>query len=273
MDLQPDLLSVILRLHTTEGQALSFLSQAIFSAVQSSYRPLEVLVVTQQFEVSQLRRIEQLLASFASGESCRLRTVNFQHPERRDHRSALLNIGITAAKGRYLAFLDYDDFVYGEAYSTLIGQLRRSTAAAAFGGCVVAHAIPSAAGYKTVRKSQIWMDKQEDDFLKGNIFPIHSFVIDRSRLKEALPRFNENSCHMEDYEFLMHLRLVTAFDLTCWKQMLVEYVVRDDGSNTLFVEEDQATPAKLIAWRKSYATLGPLRRQVTEHVQRSAAAS
>src|SRR5690242_18168092 len=121
MDLQPDLLSVILRLHTTEGQALPFLSQAIFSAVESSYRPLEVLVVTQQFEVTQLRQIEQLLASFASDESCHLRTTNFQHPEKRDHRSALLNTGIAAAKGRYLAFLDYDDFVYGEAYSTLIG--------------------------------------------------------------------------------------------------------------------------------------------------------
>jgi hypothetical protein len=72
---------------------------------------------------------------------------------------------------------------------------------------------------------------------------------------------------MEDYEFLLQLRLLTRFDLTCWKQMLVEYVIRDDGSNTLFVEEKEATPAKKKAWQAAYNVLKPLRERVTRHVQ------
>ncbi len=267
MDLQPDLLSVILRLHTTDGAALPFLSQAIFSLLHSDHRPLEVIVITQCFSPDQIKEVENLLARFSWDDACQMRVVNFSHPEKRDHRSALLNTGIATARGRYLAFLDYDDLVYPNAHSALIQQLRRGNAAAAFGGCILAHATPHGHAWKTTRKLPFWIEKKEQEFLQGNIFPIHSFVIDRLRLKGELPRFNENSCHMEDYEFLLQLRLLTRFDLTCWKQMLVEYVIRDDGSNTLFVEEKEATPAKKKAWQAAYNSLKPLREQVTHHVQ------
>ena len=48
--------------------------------------------------------------------------------------------------------------------------------------------------------------------------------------------------------------------------MLVEYVIRDDGSNTLFVEAEQATPAKKKAWQAAYDVLKPLRERVAQHV-------
>lgn len=267
MALQLDRLSIIIRLHTVEGEALSFLDQALFSVVHATHRPIEVIIVTQQFTEAQTEQAEHLLSQYAWDKSCQMRLVPFQHPERRDHRSALMNFGIAAAQGQYLAFLDYDDYVYPEAYELLIGQLKRSACAVAFGGCLVSHATATTQGWKTLRKVPMWREKSESEFLTGNLFPIHSFVIDRQRLQNGLPRFNENSCHMEDYEFLLRLRLITPFDLTLWKRILVEYVMRDDGSNTLFVEESQATPAKKKAWWQAYTALEPLREEVAAYVR------
>jgi hypothetical protein len=265
--MQQSTLSVILRLHTTEGSALLFLSNALFSIVGAIYAPIEAIVVTQQFSPLQIQKVEELIARFVWKDSSRARVVNYEKPQKGDHRSALINTGFDAAQGRYLAILDYDDFVYEHAYSTLIEQLGRSSAAVAFGGCIIAHSTRTAHGYKVVGKSNPWRKRDDDEFLRRNIYPIHTFVIDRARLGDKLPRFNEKICRGEDYDFLIRLRFETEFDTTCRGQVLFEYPIRDDGTNTTMTENEPETSDKKAMWTAARATWEPSRQLLKKHLE------
>ena len=267
--MQKSTLSVILRLHTTDGNALSFLSNALFSLAGAIYAPIEAIVVTQQFSPLQIQKVENLLARFVWKSSSCARTVNYVNPEKKDHRSALLNTGFDAAQGRYLAILDYDDFVYEHAYSTLIEQLGRSSAAVAFGGCIIAHSTRTMHGYKVVGKSNPWQKRTDNEFLRRNIFPSHTFVIDRERLDGRLPRFNEKLCREEDYDFLLRLRFETEFDTTCRGQVLFEYPIRDDGTNTTMTENEPETSENRAAWTAARATWEPVRQLLIKHLENS----
>jgi hypothetical protein len=267
--MQQSTLSVILRLHTTEGNALPFLSNALLSLAGAIYTPIEAIVVTQQFSPLQIQKVEELLARFVWKDSSRARVVNYANPEKKDHRSALLNIGFDAAQGRYLAILDYDDYVYEHAHSTLIEQLGRSSAAVAFGGCLITHSTRTTHGYKVVGKSNTWRKRNIHDFLRCNIFPIHTFVIDRARLGDKLPRFNENLSREEDYDFLIRLRFETEFDTTCRGQVLFEYPIRDDGTNTTMTENEHETSENRVVWAAARAIWEPSRKLLKKHLEKT----
>ena len=99
-----------------------------------------------------------------------------------DYRSRLVNEALDVSEGRYVAFLDYDDCVYECAYEHLIGRLRASGAAIAFGGIKRADVVPIGSSYFTQRKWAPYVGKTIADFLVDNCFPIHSFVIDKRRV-------------------------------------------------------------------------------------------
>ncbi|MEZ0257764.1 MAG: glycosyltransferase, partial [Chthoniobacter sp.] len=186
-----EVLSVVTRLHTTAGPALDLLSRALLSLAGATWRKIEPVIVTQQFSEEQIGMVERLADRFVWEWGCRPAILNYRNPLPGDHRTALLNLGIETARGRYLAFLDYDDYVYEHAYETLIGQLRRSESAIAFGMCLATYAVPTEHGYRITHKDRAWAGKTVDDFLTENMFPPNSFVIDRSRLPEGVPLIDE----------------------------------------------------------------------------------
>jgi hypothetical protein len=96
-------------------------------------------VCLQRFSVEDIVKLKERLAPFFAIEnSPHLEVHNFEYEHPLDARSSLVNLGIAHARSRFLAFLDYDDILYPEAYDFLINRLISSNVGIAFGGIQLA---------------------------------------------------------------------------------------------------------------------------------------
>ena len=257
--IQDDLISVISRLHTVDGDAMHLLGRMLLSLYGSSHELIQPVVVTQGFSAEDLQKVKNLLNDFIWSESVEPKVVNFEPLSKGDYRAALINLGIGSANGRFLALLDYDDYVYEHAYETLIKKLRSSRSAVAFGGCRASYAEATIHGYKQTFKDMPWSGKTLDDFLADNIFPPVSFVIDRTKVDPSVLHVDERLTRLEDYYLLLRLRAVSTFDMTYFETPLCEYIIRQDGTTTAQLGAGQDTLANQRCWEFSRKIITPLR--------------
>jgi hypothetical protein len=225
-------LSVIVRFHQKER--LSFLEEALFSLALQSWADLEPIIVLQNGTDELEQVILDMLDHQPWQQSPKYKIVTVQIPEGTDGRSILLNRGIEAATGRYLSFLDDDDCVYHDGYTTLIRQLIGGDRAVAVGGCRRAQI-----GYE----SEHWFTHKKDNFFSWgnslsdlfteNFVPIHSYVIDRARVGDSELRFDESFTLLEDYDFILRLFAAHEPDFTRLDKPVCEYRIRLDGSNSI----------------------------------------
>lgn len=240
-------LSVIVRFH--QAERLPFLEEALFSLAIQDWDALEVIVVLQNGTAELRQQVEAIIENQPWPESTRYQIITVQVGEGVDGRSALLNRGIRHATGRYLAFLDDDDFVYQHGYATLISQLVSGGRAIAVGGCRRA---------KIEYESGHWFVQSKDNFfawgrsrldlIRENFVPIHSYVIDRSRLGDFDLYFDETFSILEDYEFLLRLCAKFEPDFSRFETPVCEYRIRLDGSNS--IAHTANAPANVIAAQK-----------------------
>jgi glycosyltransferase involved in cell wall biosynthesis len=223
------LLSVILRFHNPERLVL--LDEAIFSLALQDWSAIEIIVVIQNGDHGLQRRVCELIERQPWIGSPRHQVLLASFPPGVDGRSSLLNLGIAAARGRYLAFLDDDDYVYQHGYRVLIGALRSGRAVIAAGGCRVALTRRGRDHWYTHKKRSPydWGDSREDLFTE-NFMPIHSYVIDRSRLDPADLRFDDLYPPLEDYEFLLRMAVKYPFDFSRHDLPVCEYRFHEDNS-------------------------------------------
>lgn len=240
-------LSVIVRFHQEER--LPFLEEAVFSLAIQDWDEIEVIVVLQNGTEKLWRAVEAIIHNQPWPEAARYEIITVPVAEGVDGRSSLLNHGIEHATGRYLAFLDDDDFVYQHGYATLIRQLVRGGCAVAVGGCRRA---------KIEYESDHWFVQSKDNFfawgrsrldlIRENFVPIHSYVIDRSRLGDFDLYFDERFSILEDYDFLLRLCAKFEPDFTSFETPVCEYRIRLDGSNS--IAHLPNAPAEVVAAQK-----------------------
>jgi hypothetical protein len=148
-----------------------------------------------------------------------------------DARAALLNIGLRAGTSRYIAFLDYDDLIYAEGWRVLTAELARSGAAIAFGAVLNASVSRDGLVPYVTEKRRVFQGTGLPQLLRSNFCPIHSFVLDRSRIAQEDLVVDETLVALEDYDLLLRLvsKYRSSFD---HKDTLVgEYLLKDDQSN------------------------------------------
>lgn len=221
MTREMELVSVVVR--TMPGRERECM-RALRGIAANDYASIEILVVHQG--ASDSVDVAVLHAAAYS------RPLNIMfNPAENDERARNLNLGWEAARGRYIAFLDDDDDVAPDHYSTMVTALQESGRAWAYARTALRR---EDADFKVLEES-FPFDRSEFSLLdlwRQNFIPIHSFLIDRSALPEAMLHapFCEALTRSEDWDFL--LRLAWHREPTYVKRVGCYYHVSAERPNT-----------------------------------------
>lgn len=254
--------STIIRIHDEGGTG------KLRRAIQSLYSQTDVhvhpIVVSHAFGNKALAALDAMLAEeriFPWLEPAVLLDVKDQKGQ--DIRSRLINIGISRhfeTGNRFLSFLDYDDLLYSHALSRLTKPLLETSAVFAFGGIELAQAMALNDYDFIYSMSRPYSGKGKIDLLRDNFCPLHSYVVDTSKLHRSEVLFDERLSRIEDYEFLLRVAGRHPCDFSNLSTYVGAYLHRSDGSNSTprgcRSESDQA---KELIWRENRALLRKLR--------------
>ena len=106
-------LSVVMPVYNVE----SYLAEAVESVLSQSYRNLELILVDDGSTDTSGALCDEIAKS-----DRRVRVIH----QVNGGLGAARNTGIAAARGKYLAFIDSDDYILPDAYAKMVGSLRRS---------------------------------------------------------------------------------------------------------------------------------------------------
>jgi teichuronic acid biosynthesis glycosyltransferase TuaG len=178
--MQPVLVSIVMPAYNSE----QWLANAIESVVAQVFRAWELLIVA---DTSRDRTLE--IARRRAADDPRIRVI---HVERHGGRAHARNLGMNAARGRFLAFLDSDDRWMPEKLGEQTEFMNRYDIGFSFTG----YRHFRADGYlgPVVRVPQK-IDYQA--LLKGNVIGNLTVMIDREKIR--IPDFRERITEHEDY--------------------------------------------------------------------------
>jgi len=258
-------LSILIRFH--DSRELESLDLALFSLANQGYQKVQAIICCQSFSLAELAEVQSIVDQTITPSDFEVDILNGDFGKG-DHRSDLLNLGISAVRGQFLGFLDYDDVIYQGSYSYLIAQLDATPAAvAAFAG--INQAIVDKAGYNYYceRKNRMLREGHKLEFFSGNQYPIHSGIINLRRVNPQLIRFDSDISRNEDYIFFMRILCTGPWCDRRKNFDIGEYMMRSDGSNTVVAGNSMDDEDKAFAWRRAYERFISERNKMVAHIE------
>ncbi|WP_457096536.1 hypothetical protein [Lysobacter sp. P5_B9] len=229
-----EVVSTVVRFHDMHG--LGKLERAIQSLHAQIEAEVQPIVVTQRLDVAAVDAVRAAVERQWFFEWMpKPVVINYTDSSDRDVRSDLLNAGIAEHNrrgNRYLAFLDYDDLLYTHAYKTLKEPLSSTAAAVSFAGMEMAHAVGFSDYDFVYSMSNPFKGKNKLDLIKENFAPLHSYLIDCSKVDKSELRFRSDLIRVEDYEFLLRVAGRVPCDFSNMKIRIGAYLMRSDESNS-----------------------------------------
>lgn len=221
--------STILRLHTVE--MIDRLELALMSLCGQRHQALEPIIVLQRFSIEDACKVEEMAREFPwAADVIGPRVLNITDIPEGDQRAELLNRGIAAATGEFIGFLDYDDYLYPNAYSKLLTRFT-PTIVAVMGGVVISDVDPDRPGGYVIGKRRFPTAQEKMRFFHENIYPIHSMLIRSDQLKAV--RIPSKFTVLEDYYLLLNILSRGDWDSSLVDESICEYVYWVNGSNTV----------------------------------------
>lgn len=224
------LVSVIIRCHNPSR--LGDLDECLFSLAGQDYDYVEAIIVTQNFSDEDLVALAKIVKRY-SWQISAIKALNVIVEDGADGRSELVNTGIAARSGRYLAFLDFDDTVYGNIYTLLTNQLKKSDAAICFGATNRIEYFSSGGVRHKSSIMKLFVGLPKLAVFIQNQHPIHSYLVDTYRVEEGELYFDHGESRNEDYAFLIRLLSKYKSDDSCYSVPVCDYYINMDGGNTV----------------------------------------
>lgn len=225
--------TTVIRFHKTGD--IQLLSNALYCLAAMQDCRVTPLVVTQDLNEFQHSQLEKLLECVPwANDVAPIILPFFSENGRGDLRSKLLNEGLMAVKTRYAAFLDYDDLLFPTAYQWLLSRLIKTGKAVSFGR-VYATNYKYAEGVIVNRERTYEYGCSYDEFIEFNHAPLHSFMLDLSKIDRQKIIYHENQKFMEDYYMTLQIFTMENSD---WKALdmnkyIGDYMHSVDRSHTL----------------------------------------
>lgn len=244
--------STIIRIHTVG--CLPYLKRALFSLTAQT-TDVYPIIVMQRFQESDQRYIERQCNLYCMGAIKNITYVNVSDGHQKDIRSRLLNVGVSKAHTRFLHFLDFDDVMYADAYNKLINVLTKSQAAIAFGAITSCY-FENVGGHPYIRqKKREYFGLSKYDLFVDNFCPLHSFLIDLSKVDKSTIVFDEEMTALEDYNFLLDFLSKHEADFSEINYVIGEYFKRDGDTITAADNEYPDPSLKLSRLQKARETI------------------
>jgi len=199
------LISVIIPTHNRPV----FLKYALESLVNQTYRNFEVIVVNNG-TVDVVKIIESY--------STQIRVALFQSNVP-DSVSLAKNIGIKNAKGKYIAFLDDDDWYHPDHLTILLTEMQKGGKMIAYSDAIVEYQNEINGEFKTVKKAVIYSREFNRSLLLVKDYIFTPCIMLSAKCFEIAGVFDENLSTDEDmdlwirmskfYEF-QHIKKITC---------------------------------------------------------------
>jgi lipopolysaccharide biosynthesis protein len=227
--------TTIVRVHN--GENFKMIKNALLCLLGMQGCVVQPLIAAQDLNELQKNELNEIINNYPWDISNKPILKFFESDSKnKDLRSKMLNESLKEVKNRYIAFLDYDDLLFSTAYEWLLKRLYVSNKAIAFGRVYVAQ-------YDNHLQRILLREKTYEyggtyrEFLDINHAPIHSIMLDLSKLDISKIKYYDNQIYLEDYFLTLQLVKENNTDWEGLKQnyYLGDYIHNKDNSQTLAI--------------------------------------
>lgn len=189
------IVSIIIPCYNAE----KWLDEAIQSCINQTYHPIEIIVIDDSSTDGSLKIIKQHAQQYPD-------MIRWQEMRKNQGAAAARNRGIQLSNGRYLQFLDADDWLLREKLEKQIQYIRRTQAQLVFSDWYV---YQQKTGKKSLRTSEIFpLDSQ--DYIYYSVSTLNcphtsSFLVNRPFLNKHDVQFDETLKSGQEWDLLLQL--------------------------------------------------------------------
>ncbi|WP_170301005.1 glycoside hydrolase family 99-like domain-containing protein [Rhodoplanes serenus] len=238
--------STVVRYHGKHDRRL--LMNAMLSLLSQGGCRVRACVGVQDAPEPAASELQRTLEALPWAEGCKPLIRFFRStPEAPDLRSLMLNEMLREAATDHVAFLDFDDILFPNAYETLLSRLRQTGKNATFAR-VYSTALDPCRGFVLRRDVVYNYGRSYEDFLNVNHAPLHSFMLDTRGVDLDAIHYFPDMRFLEDYYLTLQLftRAGTDWDSLAQLTYIGDYIHFCDGTNTLAITNPETHRATLL---------------------------
>jgi lipopolysaccharide biosynthesis protein len=241
--------TTIVRFHALGS--MNELKSALYSLASMAGCVVQPFIAAQDLDATQKELLESMVCEIPFAGGITARFSYYQSTDNNsDLRSVMLNESLKMVSTRYAAFLDYDDLLFPDAYMWLIGRLNESGKAVTFGRVYDTKCDADAEVFLE-RGKKYEYNFSYDEFVNNNHAPIHSFMLDLSKLDLSRVEYHPDQKYMEDYFLTLQIftRNNSDWDSLRQNRYIGDYIYNIERQHTLAIS-DEVEREKLLNDRK-----------------------